>query len=56
MLAGLLAAGLAAAQPVALKLDPRLGEERARAGEGRPVFGRGDHLSGRTGRETTLRG
>ena len=41
---------------LALKLDPRLGEANARAGEGRPVFGRGDRLSGRTGRETTLEG
>ncbi len=44
------------AQPVSLKLDARLGEERARVREGRPVFGRGDRLSGRTGRETTLDG
>ncbi len=44
------------AGPVGLKLDPRLGEERARVRENRPVFGRGDRLSGRTGRETTLQG
>ncbi len=39
-----------------LKLDPRLGEANAQQGEGRPAFGRGDRLSGRTGRETTLEG
>jgi len=43
-------------EPFALKLDPRLAEERAAIREGRPVFGRGDRLSGRTGRETTLEG
>jgi LPS-assembly protein len=70
LLAGLFASAIAVAQPagsgdaaagqsaqsVALKLDPRLGEERAAIGEGRPVFGRGERLSGRTGRETTLEG
>ncbi|RPH59090.1 MAG: LPS-assembly protein LptD, partial [Burkholderiales bacterium] len=40
----------------ALKLDPQLGEARAEVREGRPVFGFGDRLSGRTGRETTLEG
>jgi len=59
MLAALSMASVAAAQSsggVSLKLDPRLGEERAEVVEGRPVFGRGDRLSGRTGRETTLEG
>ncbi len=42
--------------PFPLKLDPRLGEERAEVREGRPVYGSGDRLSGRTGRETTLEG
>lgn len=40
----------------ALKLDPALGEERAAVREGRPLFGRGDRLYGRSGRETTLQG
>ncbi|MCC7060134.1 MAG: LPS-assembly protein LptD [Burkholderiaceae bacterium] len=39
-----------------LSLDPRLGEQRAESTEGRPAYGRGDRLSGHTGRETTLEG
>jgi LPS-assembly protein len=72
LLAGVLAIGGAAAQGLnaqpsggaatrpaagfALKLDPQLGEARADVEEGRPVYGMGDRLSGRTGRETTLEG
>src|SRR5690606_40917404 len=44
LLAALSIASAAAAQSTggfALKLDPRLGEERAGVVEGRPVFGRG---------------
>lgn len=39
-----------------LRLDSRLGEQRAEVEEGRPTYGRGDRLTGRTGRETTLEG
>jgi hypothetical protein len=46
-------AGARPSEAFSLKLDPKLGEERAEIREGRPVFGRGDRLSGRTGRETT---
>ena len=49
-------AGARPSEAFSLKLDPKLGEERAEIREGRPVFGRGDRLSGRTGRETTLEG
>ncbi|HLS57243.1 MAG TPA: LPS-assembly protein LptD, partial [Zeimonas sp.] len=59
LLAALSIASAAAAQSTGgfgLKLDPRLDEERAGVVEGRPVFGRGERLYGRTGRETTLEG
>ncbi|MCL4184272.1 MAG: LPS-assembly protein LptD [Burkholderiaceae bacterium] len=72
LLAGSLTVGGAAAQEPAvqlpgsaaapaaagfvLKLDPQLGEARADVEEGRPVYGMGDRLSGRSGRDTTLEG
>ena len=59
LLATLSMASVAAAQSsggISLKLDPRLGEQSAEVVEGRPVYGRGERLSGRTGRETTLEG
>lgn len=43
-------------QPLPLKLEPRLSEAAAQLVEGRPVYGRGDRLSGRTEREVTLQG
>ena len=39
-----------------LKLELRLGEANAKVTEGRPVYGRGDRLYGRTDRESTLEG
>ena len=45
-----------AEQPLPLKLEPRLSEAAAQLVEGRPVYGRGDRLSGRTEREVTLQG
>lgn len=47
-----------AADPSAfpLRLEPALGETAAGQVEGRPVFGRGDRMSGRTEREITLEG
>ena len=46
----------AADAPLQLKLDPALGEARAGVVEGRPMYARGDELSGRPGREVTLQG
>ncbi len=47
-----------AADPSAfqLRLDPVLGEAAAGQVEGRPVYGRGDRLTGRTDREVTIEG
>ena len=42
--------------PLRLRLDTRLHEAHAAISEGRPVFGSGDRLSGRPGRDTTLEG
>ena len=44
------------AEGLPLKLDLRLGEANAKVTEGRPVYGRGDRLYGRTDRESTLEG
>ncbi len=56
----LLAWGSATAQDgspgFALKLDPSLSEEHAAITEGRPVYGSGERLYGRSGRDTTLEG
>ncbi len=56
----LLAAGNATAQDAsggfALRLDPVLSESRAEITEGRPVFGSGERIFGRSGRDTTLAG
>ncbi len=46
----------AAGEGVALRLDPSLSESAAAQTEGRPVYGRADHLTGRTEREVTLEG
>ena len=47
-----------AADPSAfqLRLDPVLGEAAAGQVEGRPIYGRGDRLTGRTDREVTMEG
>ncbi len=41
---------------IRLRLDPQLSEQTAREQEGRPVYARGDRITGRTDRETTLEG
>ena len=43
-------------QPLSLKLEPRLSEGAAELVEGRPVYGRGNRITGRTDREITLSG
>ncbi len=50
------AAPPAAPGGIQLRLDPRLSESTAAEREGRPIFARGDRISGRTDRETTLEG
>lgn len=60
MFASLLVGGSASARDVSagfrLKLDPVLSELRATITEGRPVYGSGERIEGRTGRETTFQG
>ncbi len=59
LLAGLAAGARVGAQPAGgfrLQLEPGLDEQRASVRAGRPVFGSGDKLSGRTGHEATLEG
>jgi len=41
---------------IPLRMDRALSESRAAVGEGRPVYGSGGELSGRSGREVTLSG
>ena len=49
-------ADAAAGEPLVLRLEQRLNESAALVTEGRPVYGRGDVLSGRVEREITLSG
>src|SRR5690606_32926183 len=55
-LSSLLGSGSAAAQGFHLKLDPALSESRAAITEGRPVYGSGERLFGRSDRDVTLEG
>ncbi|MCM5570296.1 LPS-assembly protein LptD [Burkholderiaceae bacterium FT117] len=51
------AAGAGAAdRPLRLQFESRLDESRAAVREGRPVYGSGERLTGRTGRDTTIEG
>ena len=47
---------LAAERPLRLKFEPRLNEANALITEGRPIYGSGEAMQGRTERETTLQG